>query len=65
MEKNYYTRTMKKHAKFYFRMKKPHKIFFAQITMQKFTGTWAEHSTIISFWMLKCNASTVVVVEKM
>jgi len=31
MKKNYYTHcTTQKHAKFYFGMKKPHKIFFAQ-----------------------------------
>jgi len=47
-------------------MKKSHKIFFAQKNNAKFACTWAEHSTIISSWMLKCNASAVVVVaEKM
>jgi len=36
-EKNYYTHcTTKKHEKFYFRMKKPHKIFFAQKNNIKF-----------------------------
>jgi len=36
-------------------------------TTQNFTCMWPEHSTIASSWMLKCNASTVVVVvaEKM
>jgi len=34
-------------------MKEQHKIFFAQ-KPQNFTCTWAKHSTIISFWMLKC-----------
>jgi len=34
--------------------------------MQNFTCTWPEHSTIVSSWMLKCNASAVVAVaEKM
>jgi len=34
--------------------------------MQNFTFTWAEHLTIISSGMLKCNASAVVVAaEKM
>jgi len=47
-------------------MKKPHKNFFAQKTTQNFAYTWAEHWTIISSWMLKCNVSAVVVVaEKM
>jgi len=47
-------------------MKKPHKIFFAQKTTQKYICTWSEHSTIVSSWMLKSNASAVVVVaEKM
>jgi len=48
-------------------MKKPHKIFFEQKTTQNFICTWAEHSTIISSWTLKCDASVVVVVvaEKM
>jgi len=49
-------------------MKKTHKIFFAQKkTMQNFTCTWPEHSPIACSWMLKCNASAVVVVvaEKM
>jgi len=34
---------------------------------QNFTCMWPEHSTIASSWMLKCNASAVVVVvaEKM
>ena len=67
-KKNYYTHcTTKKHAKFYFRMKKPHKIFFAQKQQRKiFICMWPEHSTIASSWMLKCNASAVVVVaEKM
>jgi len=50
MEKNYYTHcTTKKHAKFFFQMKKPHKIFFHKKSTQNFTCTWAEHSTIISF----------------
>ena len=31
-------------------------------TTQNFTCTWPEHSTIVSSWMLKCNASAVVVV---
>jgi len=36
-EKNYYTHcSTKKHAKFFFRMKKPQKIFFAQKTNAKF-----------------------------
>jgi len=44
-------------------MKKSHKIFFSQkTTAQNFTCTWAEHSTIASSCMLKCNASAVVVV---
>jgi len=68
-KKTYYTHcTTKKHAKFYFRMKKPQKLFFAQKKKtQNFTCTWPEHSTIASSWMLKCNASAVVVVvaEKM
>ena len=51
-----------KTRKIFFRIKKPHKIFFAQKTTQNFACTLAEHSTIISSWMLKCNASTVVVV---
>jgi len=36
-------------------------------TAHNFTRTWAEHSTIIRSWMLKCNASAVVfvVAEKM
>jgi len=48
-------------------MKKPYKIFFAQKKQRKiFICTWPEHSTIASSWMLKCNASAVVVVaEKM
>jgi len=47
-------------------MKDPHKILFAQKPMQNFTCTWPEHSTIVSSWMLKCNASPVVAVaEKM
>jgi len=45
-------------------MKKSHKIFFAQKTTQSFTCMWAEHSTIISSWMLKCNASAVFVVAE-
>jgi len=45
-------------------MKKQHIIFFAQKTTQNFTCSWAEHSTIISSWMLKCNVSAVVVAEK-
>jgi len=32
--------------------------------MQNFTCTWAEHSTIISSWMQKCNGSSVVVVAE-
>jgi len=44
-------------------MKKPQEIFFAQKKQRKnFTCTWPEHSTIASSWMLKCNASAVVVV---
>jgi len=43
-------------------MKKPHKILFAQKKTQNFICTRAEHSTTISSWMLKCNASAVVVV---
>jgi len=36
-------------------------------SLQNFTCTWPEHSTIVSSWMLKCNASAVVVAvaEKM
>jgi len=66
--KSYYTHyTTKKHAKVYIRMKKPYKIFFAQKKQRKiFICTCPEHSTIVSSWMLKCNASAVVVVaEKM
>ena len=48
----------KKHAKFYFRMKNPHKKFLDQKKQSKiFICTWHEHSTITSSWMLKCNAS--------
>jgi len=41
--------------------------FIAQKKQGKiFICTWPEHSTIASSWMLKCNASAVVVVaEKM
>jgi len=47
-------------------MKKPHKIFFAQKNNAKCLCTWLEHSTIVSSWMLKSNASAVdVVAEKM
>jgi len=48
-------------------MIKPHKIFFAQKKpTQTSACTWPEHLTIASSWMLKCNASVVVVVaEKM
>jgi len=46
-------------------MKKPHKIFFVQKTLQNFICTWPEHSTIVSCWILKSNASAVVVAEKM
>jgi len=48
-------------------MKKPHNIFFShKKTTQNFTWTWPEYSTIASSWMLKCNASAVVVIaEKM
>jgi len=45
-------------------MKKPHKNFFAQKATQNFTCTWPEHSTIVTSWMLKSNASAVVVAEK-
>jgi len=51
-------------------MKTPHKIFFAQKnnakfslhkkTTQNFICTWPEHSTIVSSWMQKSNASAVV-----
>jgi len=34
-------------------------------TTQNFTCMWPEHSKIASSWMLKCNASAVVVAEKM
>jgi len=63
-KKNSYTHcTTKKHEKIYVRMKNPHKIFFAQKkTTQNFSCMWPEHSTIASSWMLKCNASAVVVV---
>jgi len=46
-------------------MKKPHKIFFAQKNNAKFICTRPEHSTIVSSWMLKSNASAAVVAEKM
>jgi len=45
-------------------MEKPHKLFFAQKKQRKIFCTWLEHSTIASFWMLKCNASAVVVAKK-
>jgi len=45
-------------------MKKPHKIFFAQKTTQNFICTWLEHSTIVSSWMLKSNASAIVAVAE-
>jgi len=37
---------------------------FAQKTTQNFIYTWPEHSTIASSWVLKCNASAVVVVAE-
>jgi len=41
-------------------------LFSHQKATQNFTCTWAEHSKIINSWILKCNASAVVVVaEKM
>ena len=44
---------------------KSHTIFpLHKKTTQNCTCTWAEHSTIISSWMLKCNASAVVVVAE-
>ena len=33
-------------------------------TMQNFICTWPEHLTIVSSWMLKSNASAVVVVAE-
>jgi len=45
-------------------LKKPHKIFFAQKTTQNFVCTWPEHSTIVSSWILKSNASAAVVVAE-
>ena len=44
-------------------MKKPLQNFLCtKKTTQNFTCMWPEHLTIASFWMLKCNASAVVVV---
>ena len=65
-KKNYYTHfTTKKHAKF-FAWKATQNFLCTKKTTQNFTCTWPEHSTSVSSWMLKCNASAVVVVaEKM
>ena len=49
---------------FCFAWKSHNKFSLHKKTTQNFTCTWAEHSTIISSWMLKCNASAVVVAEK-
>ena len=63
-KKNYYTHcTIKKHAKFYFRMKKPHKIFFTQKKQRKILlahglsirqlpalGCW--NVTLLLLWLL-------------
>jgi len=45
----------KSHTKFSLHTKKK---------MQNCTRTWPEHLTTVSSWMLKCNASAVVVAEK-
>jgi len=67
--KNYYTHcTTNKTRKILFSHEKVTQNFLCtKKTTQNFTCMWPEHSTIASSWMLKCNASAVVVVvaEKM
>jgi len=67
-KKNYYTHCTTRNMKnFIFAWKSRTKFSCTKKTTQNFTCMWPEHSTIASSWMLKCNASAVVVVnaEKM
>ena len=50
-----------KNTQNFFAWKSHTKFSLHKKTTQNFTCTWAEHSTIIRSWMLKCNASAVVV----